>query len=256
MPVTPWVYLSSLGPGTGQRAATSAASKPMMSVAAGRGRCRPVRRGRNHPGRERVSGRRRSRSARRARAGRRWRRSARRRRWECRRRPPGCGLVDGGEHLGAVGPQRAEPEMPTTPSITRSVVAGTLSPPDPPAFGTPPAPSGVCVPGLSSTAAADAHGGAGTSPPTARHRRCRRSRRPRRPTGLRHRRCHQSSRAIAVASRSPPAASAHRRAATPAAALRLRGSHRRCSSTASVTGFHAARAPYMSPPLNSQVSNR
>ena len=28
MPVTPWVYLSSLGPGTGQRAPTSAASKP------------------------------------------------------------------------------------------------------------------------------------------------------------------------------------------------------------------------------------
>src|ERR1700743_2294034 len=31
-PVTPWVYLSSCGPGTGQRAATSAASKPKTSV--------------------------------------------------------------------------------------------------------------------------------------------------------------------------------------------------------------------------------
>src|ERR1700743_991292 len=31
-PVTPWVYLSSCGPGTGQRAATSAASKPATSL--------------------------------------------------------------------------------------------------------------------------------------------------------------------------------------------------------------------------------
>src|ERR1700733_13632456 len=38
-PVTPWVYLSSCGPGTGQRAATSAASKPTTSVA---GRSRPM----------------------------------------------------------------------------------------------------------------------------------------------------------------------------------------------------------------------
>ncbi|CEZ56338.1 Uncharacterised protein [Mycobacterium tuberculosis] len=33
-PVTPWVYLSSRGPGTGQRAATSVASKPNTSVCA------------------------------------------------------------------------------------------------------------------------------------------------------------------------------------------------------------------------------
>src|SRR6204780_5972116 len=38
-PVTPWVYLSSCGPGTGQRAATSAASKPTTSVV---GRSRPM----------------------------------------------------------------------------------------------------------------------------------------------------------------------------------------------------------------------
>src|ERR1700740_3705763 len=31
-PVTPWVYLSSCGPGTGHRAATSPASKPNTSV--------------------------------------------------------------------------------------------------------------------------------------------------------------------------------------------------------------------------------
>ena len=38
-PVTPWVYLSSCGPGTGQRAATSAASKPSTSVS---GRSSPM----------------------------------------------------------------------------------------------------------------------------------------------------------------------------------------------------------------------
>src|SRR6201992_3160168 len=38
-PVTPWVYLSSCGPGTGQRAATSAASQPRISVV---GRSRPM----------------------------------------------------------------------------------------------------------------------------------------------------------------------------------------------------------------------
>ena len=38
-PVTPWVYLSSCGPGTGQRAATSPASKPSTSVS---GRSSPM----------------------------------------------------------------------------------------------------------------------------------------------------------------------------------------------------------------------
>src|ERR1700761_5898356 len=38
-PVTPWVYLSSCGPGTGQRAATSPASKPRTSVS---GRSSPM----------------------------------------------------------------------------------------------------------------------------------------------------------------------------------------------------------------------
>src|SRR5271156_341053 len=38
-PVTPWVYLSSCGPGTGQRAATSSASKPRTSVP---GRLSPI----------------------------------------------------------------------------------------------------------------------------------------------------------------------------------------------------------------------
>ena len=51
-PVTPWVYLSSCGPGTGQRAATSAASKPEHVGGRqvqpdvdqrSRGRSRPVR---------------------------------------------------------------------------------------------------------------------------------------------------------------------------------------------------------------------
>src|ERR1700761_803000 len=41
-PVTPWVYLSSSGPGPGQRAATSAASKPSTDVFEVSGRSSPM----------------------------------------------------------------------------------------------------------------------------------------------------------------------------------------------------------------------
>src|ERR1700749_2827642 len=41
-PVTPWVYLSSCGPGTGQRAATSSASKAKATTSGGPGSSSPM----------------------------------------------------------------------------------------------------------------------------------------------------------------------------------------------------------------------
>ena len=88
--MTPWVYLSSFGPGYRPAGGdVGGLETRARRSAAGPGRCRPVRRGRNRPARERVSGRRTSPSARRARAGRRRPRCARRCRWGCRRPPPG-----------------------------------------------------------------------------------------------------------------------------------------------------------------------
>ena len=108
--MTPWVYLSSFGPGIGQRSRTSRGLETHdVGRRKGPVRCRPVRRGRNHPAREPVSGRRTSPSARRAHVGRRRRRSARRYRWECR--PPRPGAASSTRrtprrHSAAAGPSR------------------------------------------------------------------------------------------------------------------------------------------------------
>ncbi len=160
MPVTPWVYLSSCGPGTGQRATTSAASKPSVSVS---GRARPMSISATRP---------QSASA-------------------CTGlRPPkvtvsvACtagpvtapvatsmplgmstattgisapsGLIAAANTSAAAGRSGPDPEMPTTPSMTRSVVAATFSTMRPPALRNAASPLRWARSGLSSTASAAA----------------------------------------------------------------------------------------------------
>src|ERR1700739_29393 len=143
MPVTPWVYLSSLGPGTGQRAATSVASKPTTSVGgkfspmstrstrpqspsactslrppnvtvrtactcgpSGQPVCTAMRLGRSTP-------------------------------------PTGMPASSTAAKISAApGRSGPVPDIPTTPSITRSVAAGTDCTIRPPAHRTAAAPEG------------------------------------------------------------------------------------------------------------------
>src|SRR5271166_379693 len=134
-PVTPWVYLSSCGPGTGQRTATSTASKPSRSVS---GRPKPMSTRRTRP---------QSASA-----------------WTGFRPPKvtvsaactagpviapvatsmplgmstattGIALAStASKTLAASGRSGPEPEIPTTPSITRPVDSATPLTIRPPAF--------------------------------------------------------------------------------------------------------------------------
>ena len=157
MPLTPWLYLSSFGPGTGQRAATSAASKPSMSVG---GRSSPMSTSSTRP--QSPS--------------------------PCTGlRPPNvtvntactCGPLatpvctsmplgmstattgmpaasTAANTSAAAGRSAPEPEIPTTPSITRSVAAGTDCTTRPPARWNAASPFLCVFSGLSSTAAAPA----------------------------------------------------------------------------------------------------
>jgi hypothetical protein len=156
-PVTPWVYLSSCGPGTGQRAATSAASKPRTSVL---GKSRPMSISFTRP---------QSASA-------------------CTGlRPPkvtvnaactagpviapvatsmplgmstattGIAASSAAANTSAAsGRSGPDPEMPTTPSTTRSVVVATLSTIRPPALRKAARAFRWVCSGLSSTASAAA----------------------------------------------------------------------------------------------------
>ena len=139
------------------------------------------------------------------------------------------------------------PEMPTTPSITRSVVAGTLCTTRPPAVRNAASAFWWVRSGLSRTAAAAAPrrrrnvAAHSASPPLSPEPTTAQTDRPATPPV----RAHELAGDRGGQRRRPPAASAHRRAATPAAVLRLRGSRRRSSSTASaVEALRCGRRSY------------
>ena len=133
--MTPWLYLSSCGPGTGQRAATSAASKPSD---VGVGQVEPDV-DQLHPSAVGQRVRRLEAAERDGQRGVHSRAADR-----AGRDVDPAGDVDGhhrdarastaAKTSAASGRSGPEPEMPTTPSITRSVVALTLSTIRPPAL--------------------------------------------------------------------------------------------------------------------------
>ena len=156
-PVTPWLYLSSARPGMGQRAATSAASNPRTSEG---GRSSPMSTSSTLPQRPSactglsppnvtVS------------AASTWAPSAAP---VCTSRPLGRSTATTGmpacsttaNTWAAFGRNAPEPEMPTTPSITRSVAAGTVSAMRPPAARNAASALGWALSGLSRTAQAPA----------------------------------------------------------------------------------------------------
>ena len=155
IPTTPWVYLSSRGPGTGQRARTSAASRPTRSVAGNRS---PISTSSTRPqSASACTGLsppnvtvRAARTAGPSTAP------------VCTSMPLGTSTATTGmpaastaaKTSAAAGRSGPLPEMPTTPSITRSVAAGGLPTVRPPAFRNARSAPGWVLSGLSSTAEA------------------------------------------------------------------------------------------------------
>ena len=155
MPTTPWVYLSSRGPGTGQHARTSAASKPSNSVA---GRSNPM-----------------SMSSTRPHSARPWtplsppkvtvsvaRTAGPSTAPVCTSIPlgtstattamPACSTASNTAAAG--GRSSPLPEIPTTPSITRSVASGRVATTRPPADRNAASAPGCVRSGLSRIAVA------------------------------------------------------------------------------------------------------
>ena len=166
------------------------------------------------------------------------------------------GVVDRGEHLGRGGSQRPG-AGDADDAVDHQIGCGRdgFAPPGRRPCGTPPAPWRGCVPGLSSTAV-------GGRTAAAQERR-----RPQRVTavvaGADDRadltagdaaRCGpQFARRSRWPGRRRPDASAHRRAGSPAAVPRRRGSRRRCSSAASAARIPCRRA-FVSPTAESGYS--